>query len=283
MDRFLRNLLTSSAGVDLVTSDSTLSEIARSLLADGSGEDQRSLREKAGLLALLNLLGIVESFYGEGSYFGEGQFAEETAITTMKPAETQNLQSIQAEPPDIGSAREPITPLFSILSKLLAGQGSMDPAMLTSLIGLVSSLSKVFPGKASVPDEQESEEGSKHEDPDQAEGVAPEAGITRKLEHVSPLQQILGMDPKLLTAILNFIANMDFMRSKTSQEPKVPPVPESAPEVQDIAPEATPVRLSEDKRQLVVAKSRPKPSAPRTGHKPGFGIYRGWPGKPALQ
>lgn len=66
MDRSLRNSLTSSVGTS-VEIEKSLSEIARAVLVDAPGDDPTDLREKAGLLALLNLLGIVEAFYCAGT------------------------------------------------------------------------------------------------------------------------------------------------------------------------------------------------------------------------
>ena len=51
-------------------------ELARAFLADESIQTPESLREKAGLLALLNLMGIVETFYNTGDSV-EHEFSDE--------------------------------------------------------------------------------------------------------------------------------------------------------------------------------------------------------------
>lgn len=62
MDRYLRSLLISLAGAEQ-TVNSSLSELARGCLADENLQSPELVREKAGLLALLNLMGILEVFY----------------------------------------------------------------------------------------------------------------------------------------------------------------------------------------------------------------------------
>ncbi len=201
-------------------------DMARSLLFE-TGEDPQSLREKAGMLALLNLLGIVESFYGN-------------------PA-----------PSKIAEVDSGASGLLAALSSLSGGQSGPDSGMLTSIMGLLPVLTGMLSGKESR------EEPADHTEDDADE---PSTGIPPRQEGSSPLGQVLGMDPKLLTLILNFIANMDFMKQRGSRESKETSTQET-PQTQEL-PQG--------------AEKEPTP-LPRTGHKPGFGIYRGWPGKPAVQ
>lgn len=311
MDRFLRSLLTSSAG-DSVDTDRTLSEIARSVLADGSGGDQKSFREKAGLLALLNLLGIVEAFYGEmpapvGSTStalavrdpvvdslirAPGSSPSQPA--QMAPVAPQQAgsdagQSLPAPGPldeGTGKATTPEGPLSLVsgLAKMqvsmqpqasagaasgqsmaggaapIAGMlSNMDPALIAGLLSAVATMARARPSSRAP---ARTDGQTPTEDPE-SETSAAEPEPSPEAAPPSPLQQILGIDPKILTLALNVLAEV--MKSRAS-ETKEKPAAESR------ASEQVSLRTPS-------VDSRPSPAgiAKRPGtrlHKPGLGIYR---------
>jgi len=312
VDRFLRSLLTSSAGVSVDT-DRSLSEIARSVLSDSAGGDPKSFREKAGLLALLNLLGIVEAFYGEmPASMGSKSTAlavrdpvVDALVKTPSPAPAQAVQTPPAapsqpetsaeereqapEPPgqSTGQTVPPEGPL-SIVSSLAKMLGSMqqqappaggppqggtgsapsvagmlagaDPALIAGLLSAVATMARSRPApRAPVKVEGEAlsegptESGTQAAEPEPGPEAAPP----------SPLQQVLGFDPKVLTLALNILA--EIMKSR-SAEPKEKPAAEArAPEQMASKTPAT------DSRQSSSGSAR-KPGARL--HKPGLGIYR---------
>lgn len=70
MDKFLKNLQTFLDEAKLENGDAFMSA-ARTLLAKEQGECQYSVKEKAGFLALLNLLGILQTFFNAKLYEAE--------------------------------------------------------------------------------------------------------------------------------------------------------------------------------------------------------------------
>lgn len=138
MDRFLRSLLTSSAGASM-EAEKSLSEIARAVLVDRPEGDPRSLREKAGLLALLNLLGIVEAFYGVPDQDRESapkpkaaepaKGSELTPMTGPAPARAAQPPLSQAQPGQAAPAAPALAPdsplsMVSALARLMATAAS---------------------------------------------------------------------------------------------------------------------------------------------------------------
>lgn len=95
MDRYLRSLLASSTGVSM-DSNAPLSEIAKSILGDDP-EGGANVREKAGLLALLNLLGIVDSFYGDaGEDMGGAEGPDspcDTPVDALRPSSVSSSEA----------------------------------------------------------------------------------------------------------------------------------------------------------------------------------------------
>ncbi len=326
MDRFLRSLLTSSVGASVDT-DKSLSEIARSVLAESPEGDGKTLREKAGLLALLNLLGIVEAFYGEMPV------SEETAIklATAAPPAAQPATSardvavgslLQTPPqpstPAVAPSGAPASPISiaSTLAKLIGSMqppaqaqpqqqqpasqatapaaasgsplanilGSLDPAMIASILGLISTLAKPRPAARAVTKvEAQAADGAVQEGetaepapagdadspgtaPDQAGGEKAGAPANAPTGP-SPLQQLLGIDPKFLTLILNVLAEV--MKARQLEAKDKPAEPKAGREERSSEPAAS------------AAEARPAPVARRTpgfrAHRPGLGIYRSAP------
>ena len=279
MDRFLRSLLTSSAG-DSVDTDRSLSEIAKSVLADQAGKDPRNFREKAGLLALLNLLGIVEAFYG-------GMPLPVGGNAGTPPARDPAVASLIHAPPTAvappAPVADPVVPgpisIVSGLTKLLGavqppatGDGSpaqaspsmssilagIDPSLIAGMLSMIASMAKARPTRAPAKveaqssDDAPSESGESTAEPEPSPEAAPP----------SPLQMLLGIDPKVLTLALNVLAEL--MKSKQA-EAKEKPAEGQAP------------------AEVTAAKQAPRePSSPQAAsgrkahrmHRPGFGIYR---------
>ncbi len=352
MDRFLRNLLISLGGSDLMISEKTLSDIAKALLVQNPDGNPKSLREKAGLLALINLLGIMDAFFGVTlpqsqedalkSVKEESKRIPAADVASAPQTESASSPAIPSAATPAPLAGEPTLSLFSTLAKSLfaapgpgdkpAGHpestaeasGSLDgfdPKTLASMLSMASTLLKAFKPRASE-DEKSEDAGNGENQP-------------------SPLQQALGFDPKILTMLLNIIANMDFMKQKSgdvkNQEPKTdnpdsfqdgavehkavkhrphqhkptehkqvaqkpaekhPSEGESAehnppePKVLDReTPERGALKQEAPKREMpeapctdpLVSLIRKKSMARKIYHKPGLGIYRGWPGTPAVQ
>jgi hypothetical protein len=177
VDKCLRSLLISLAGAEQAVDRGSLSELARAFLADESIQTPESLREKAGLLALLNLMGIVETFYNTGDSV-EHEFSDEGHGVPVAPGQPEapfrgqdssQLQSLSSlvsllsgiSGPDSGKGGTPTSPgslltgsgaikedaLVSVLSaipKLLGSkEGGIDPSILTALLKLMSSVPKI--------------------------------------------------------------------------------------------------------------------------------------------
>ncbi|MGE5579536.1 MAG: hypothetical protein ACM3WU_05750 [Bacillota bacterium] len=293
--------------------DRSLSEIARSVLSDGAGGDPKSFREKAGLLALLNLLGIVEAFYGEmpapmgstSTALGVRDPVVDALIKTPAPAPAQDIQAPPVAPtqPDTDAGQSQPAPcpptqstgqvtasegpisIVSSIAKMLgslqphappgagssqSGTGSapsiasmlagLDPALIAGLVSAVATMARARPSsRAPVKvDEQSSSEG-----PTESGTSAAEPEPSPEPAPPSPLQQVLGIDPKVLTLALNVLA--EIMKSR-SFEPKEKPVAESRASEQ-----AASKTLSIEPRLAPSVTTR-KPGARL--HKPGLGIYR---------
>ena len=287
MDRFLRSLLTSSAG-DSVNTDKSLSEIARSVLVDKTDGDAKTFREKAGLLALLNLLGIVEAFYGALPSSEGGAPAGQLAV--HDPAVEALARTAVSPPaaPEPAPAPAPAVPegpisIVSTLTKLMGSAStaqpgtspianllsSLDPSMIASMLGMVAAMAKARPAKppakveAQDSDDVPDESGTSQAEPNPSPEPAPP----------SPLQQLLGVDPKVLTLILNVLA--EFMKSKAAEPKEKPAVAKPNADARaDGAP--------------AVEAHAHQPAARRTLsrlHKPGLGIYRApcAPAKPQVR
>ncbi|MGI6642514.1 MAG: hypothetical protein ACOX3V_00625 [Bacillota bacterium] len=255
----------------------TLSEIARTLVLEHAEQDGKSLREKAGLLALLNLLGILDTFFGDGLKEEDLEPAQTHEESTPKPnseiAEIQSVSTAAIEPsgPTVREGLENSTPtasLFGSLAKVLGassgGDGTssqgLDPTLIGLLLSLATNLPKLMKPKTSgATGDVESKEGADAKD----------AGVDSPAEKPAPLQQILGFDPKILTLILNLLAGLDIMKPKS--EAKTPPNSDVSETI-----------IAESHKQEAPATSSPR-SKPRSRlHKPGLGIYRNWPGRPQL-
>lgn len=332
MDRFLRSLLTSSGAADM-DGDKSLSDIARSVLVDSPDGDARSLREKAGLIALLNLLGIVESFYGEASESVSRETKDDQpGPAGMAPATQASQTGGAAAPGDsavqTGSAPPPtgienplsmVSGLARMLSSVMGSPqagaqqaggspppasgglpgalGGLDPALIASMLGLVSAMAKTrpqvkAPTKVVATEAQAPAEGG----PDVEFPAAPaDEGQAEPQEKpaagqspASPLQQILGIDPRVLTIILNLVA--DLMKNRpagapASQAPAAQPqVGSTAQAAAGAQPPASAAAAAHATAQSPdgapvkeAAEPAPKRISPplRRYHRPGLGIYRG--------
>jgi len=290
VDRFLRSLLISSAGPGSMDADKTLSDIARSVLVDNPKGDAKGLREKAGLLALLNLLGIVEAFYGEmpqdarsqtgATSAGTAGVAKELVLATSG-AETASVAATPATPAANAAGDGPFS-IVSSLSKLLAGggpAGAIDPALVAGMLGLVSAMAKARPGLAKPAGEPtrdttgETTSGAQAvvappgDEPGQTEGGEKPAPVVQQ-GSLSPVQQILGIDPKVLTLVLNVVADLMKSRSLEAKEK----APEPGADRQEKA--ETPAAVGAGGKDIVRAGLKRRAPASRLYHKPGLGIYR---------
>ncbi len=284
MDRFLRSLLTSLVG-DSVDTDKSISEIARSVLSGSPGGDPKSLRERAGLLALLNLLGIVEAFYGEMPLsVGASVPPQEScdaAVSSLLEATTTSTTATTAPAvpaPSAGTAPGPIS-LVSGLTKMLgtmqtpAADGSptqgipsissilagIDPSLIAGLLSMIASMAKPRLARP-VPVEAE----SSPETPSESGTETAEAAVESEAAPPSPLQQLLGIDPKVLTLALNVLAEL--MKTKQAEAKERPADPAAAAD-------DTSARAPQKEARPSQASF---PAGRKTGraHRPGLGIYR---------
>ncbi|MGI6632774.1 MAG: hypothetical protein ACOX5M_06940 [Bacillota bacterium] len=242
--------------------DRTLSDIARSVLTESHETDPRSLREKAGLLALLNLLGILESFYAEG----DSQKSSINLIKSMAEDAVLSPPQPEAKETDLTSS------VMAAASKLLSGpQGGIDPALIGTLMGALSAMTKarnLSPQPPSEPaetaaDSDSQDSGAEAKDKPPAEPKTP----------ASPLQQILGIDPRIITLALNVLA--DLMKARNTGEKQ--PGQESSRE-DGSHKQPTEVTVTSDGKTVVIPTAKSKPRE-RLYHKPGLGIYRKTPDK----
>ena len=296
MDRSLQNLLTSSGAVS-PEADRSLAEIARAVLVDRPGESKRSVREKAGLLALLNLLGIVDAFYADASAEAEPQASSAPPSTRSEPENPPSPLSAltrlisSASPADTGSDSQAAHPGISPsagspLSSLL---GSLDPALLASMVGLVSSIARARTprqpesgetalGARAAASDAEAAEDTAASQPSSGQPDSPSASVETTEGSAtprasppasgqpSPLQQVLGLDPRILTLALNLLAEL--MKSRTGEQRPV----EQAKQREAPAGETVSAVMKE--RSAGTPGMRKPSLGPRLYHKPGFGIYR---------
>ncbi len=283
MDRYLRSLLISLAGAE-PTVNSSLSELARSCLADENLQNPELMREKAGLLALLNLMGILEVFYADEGLMDspvfEPQDSSEKALESKTEAElnlpgqsfsqSELLTSLLTGASDSKGSQEATASLSkalnlednaikentlaSILSTIpkLLGQkegGGIDPALLTALITAISSMSKGKPVPASKQDSalvSEGEAANHTDEPSQMESP------------VQPVSQ--GLDPQLITSLFNFVAGLDLSKSKSANRQERPAVSKTA--VEEGQEDRAQITLAHDHKSIVTSK------APRTSSQP---------------
>lgn len=263
----------------------SLSDIARSLLVDSPGASNKTIREKAGILALLNLLGIMDAFYGEAGAEETSAKAEKTEDqeSGAKPAQGHS-QIALAERPGTADASSNI---LSLLSRAIGSAGqaqeenrrSPDLALLAPLLSIVTMLSRSLNRTAQPEQQGKAEEPGAGDGQNQSEKSRSDGGTIS-------LSQLL--DPKLLTFLLNFIAGMDFMRNRNADpKPQDTPSAEAAPRQSQPALQAAerrscateiPQNKVETQASDKTANMEPhyrRPPTPRLYHKPGYGIYRG--------
>ncbi len=202
MDKCLRSLLISLAGAEPEVNNSGLSELARVFLASDSFQSPELVREKAGLLALLNLMGILEAFYSAGDSI-ESEGLNQTPIVSIQTDEGQ------AQP--AGEAHKTCT----APPPALENHDSSQPKPLAAL----ASLLKGFSGEATAQGHGQSALTSM---------LGSAAGIQEDtlVSVLSTIPKLLGIkdgkdpsiDPSLLTALLKVITSM--ARAKTQQSPE---------------------------------------------------------------
>jgi hypothetical protein len=268
-------------------SQKTLSDIAKSVI-NNEGENSKTLREKAGVLALINLLGIMESFFGQESVSKETLRVVADALSIPKEPETKtvslsNTQStsssvsgetgnVNEDNPFGGMGNSPLN-LIGTLAKLMGGppsvtQGdeknqSFDPALISTLMTLLASIGKKGPKQSKPSAKSEAKEGEHGLETSDEESTTDET-----TQEISPLQQFLGVDPKVLTLILNFLAGLDFMKNRREDQKtdEIPTQSSYAPPKQEPRDETREVVVPSNVRRL--------PSRDKVYHKPGLGIYR---------
>lgn len=293
-----------------MSSNKTLSEIAKSLLVDNQEDEPESLREKAGLLALLNLLGIVDMFYDTQ------ESAQKPATTTRQPKEIAPVQDTNKA----ASSRHETTPaqdshktssnarhslaelvstisgesatpsgpaeslrensvgcLLSALTKFCRNkEGALDPNIVTALIKMASSLAR---GKNDKPTGATSGENASVK-PDEHTTLSEttlkihDSGTgTKQNKSRTETQSSLGIDPKLITVLFNFLAGLDLPKTKSTARSGT----ESAANKDAEAKDDTAITLSSNGKAIIAKHKHNKTrSEPRTYHKPGFGIRKGW-------
>lgn len=284
-----------------MNTDGPLSEIARSVLVDKAAGDVKSFREKAGLLALLNLLGIVEAFYGVVPAEDDGA----TAIAVRDPAVDALIKAPAGEseaPPPAHGVPAPSSPpvgpisIVSGLSKLLGSMqppagaagaqaepgsaaapqtggspissllSNLDPALIASVLGVVASMARARPARAPIKVEAQSAESA----PGESGTPAAEPEPSPEAAPPSPLQQLLGIDPKVITLVLNVLAELMKSRQAAEQKDK-PAAGQAAGATGEARAEQSVARPASEARSHPPATARKSALRP---HKPGLGIYR---------
>jgi hypothetical protein len=213
-------------------SEKTLSDIAKSLLVQNPDGNPKTLREKAGLLALINLLGIMDAFFGVTLPESQEQVLRAVkeapqSVSVTDGASQGHGENVTSETDARSSghvAGEPTLSLFSSLAKSLSGtplstessdtpgtprltpaSEGFDPKLVAPMLSMIATLARAFKPKAS--------DGEKVEGPANEGDRSGEAGAETS-KQPSPLHQALGFDPKILTMLLNIIASMDFMKQR---------------------------------------------------------------------
>lgn len=158
---------------------SSFSEIARSLLAEGSLDDMAKVRETCGLLALLDLMGIIDTFFAgasvqdnknvlpqsnesggdqksrdaheEKELASDLQEKEAPQLNAEASSGLANILSMlptvagaggQSERKDKYDRNESIVPLMSGIMGLLGQKDGPDLPVITSLVKILSSMAK---------------------------------------------------------------------------------------------------------------------------------------------
>lgn len=291
--------------------EKTLSEIARSVLFSSPESDQKALREKAGILALLNLLGIVLSFYGDtqGAQSPMGLLSS-LALASGTPAAEKPKE------PDLMSS------IISLAGKLLGGtqgQGGIDPSLIGTLMGSLSALTMAraassrpsvstpepatspsgtrgagsqddagtgstdaeAPGRGeSQGDTESAEEKASGEETGRGERKTAEGASSHQTAQptgqspTSPFQQILGIDPRIITLALNVLADiMKARNASQAQSEKNQPYESRAASGSRSGVVDAEVTVTPDGKTVVIPKTKKQPRE-RLYHKPGLGIYR---------
>ncbi len=183
MERYLRSLLVSLAGAEQTVNRGSLSELARAFSAVESPENPESVRERAGLLALLNLMGILEVFYTAG----ESMDSSVSGIAHSSPESTES------------AVPAPITTPTGELS--VAAPGNGFPQM--------QSIAAIVAGLANQESSREPETAA-HTLPDAGSGATKQDALASVLSAIPMLLggKEGGIDPSLFAAMLKLISSM---------------------------------------------------------------------------
>lgn len=333
MEKCLRSLQASLGGAVPTVNKGGLCELAQAFLTgEGSGHPN-AVREKAGLLALLNLMGILEVFYAAGQpaehrvsrATRESQIPTESAGQKTHPETPAGSRELSEPPqgvetavplpddkegfrlplqpqasPDTDTRPEPakpdaLAPLMAAIPSLLAGkEGGIEPALVSAMLKLIASLSRTKPASTV-------KGGSPEGEPAQApvDSGEPCAGETSKDDATMPSHHAgLGLDPKLIASLINFLAGVDRTKTESNASPSNQPLAEApvkGEEKYELSlsrdgrsvlakriPQAIPPKASQQPpsfSQFLKQPPRPAkapPERPPDSHKPGVGIRRGW-------
>ena len=223
-------------------SEIMFSEIAKFLASDEIHGSQK-IREKAGLLALINLLGILETFY---------DLRDETIVEqSIKAIEDKSRQATT-------SSRDAVTSLISGIAKPQVEKSeNMDSNILNALGTMISSLmSQKSQG------ETKSEAGNR--DP-------------KETPEKPQFPTGLLLDPKFLTAVLKLLASLDFGKSKPGESKQ-----EDTQQLETPVPDGSGVTepyLTDNSKETAIPQRGTDRRAGEPGkqgayHKPGFAIKK---------
>ncbi|HOA71001.1 MAG: hypothetical protein WBL52_01200 [Bacillota bacterium] len=312
MEKYLRSLLASLDGVEQTVSNGSLSRLAQVCLTSEGAGDPAWVREKAGLLALLNLMGILEVFYAAGELqevsAPRRTGLDEAGLDAGRPDTTgDDRPATQAAPSDTGpetsagsSGSPKDSPVAEAIAQPAATQGSIQtqaqPAGLPGTQGGAAKPDALAPLLSALPLLLGSKQGGidpnlisailklipslTRSKPASAPEASGDAAAVSKEEPTASSQGSFGLDPKLIVSLVNFLAGLEKSRSKPASTPVGPPPPEApgkhGQEVQ--------ISLSPDGESVIAKPVSKQPSQciktpvqpPAQRHKPGVGIRRGW-------
>lgn len=207
MDKCLRSLLISLAGAESEVNSSSISELARCFLASDSSQSPELVREKAGLLALLNLMGILEAFYSTGDSVESEGLNQTPGVSTgtdegQAPAAGQAYKARTTPPPALQSQDSLQLQPIAALASLLSGISGPAPAQGRGQSPLGSILGS---GSGGI----------------QEDNLVSVLSMMPKLM-VAKEGKDAGIDPSLLTALLRVISSIGRTRAQQPTESSGP-------------------------------------------------------------
>lgn len=203
MDKCLRSLLISLAGAEPEVNSGSLSELARVFLASDSFQSPELVREKAGLLALLNLMGILEAFYSAGDSVESEGLNQTSGVSNgtdegQVPAAGQAHKALTAPPPALqsqdSSQLQPLAALASLLSGS-SGEATVQGRGQSALGSILGS------GSGGIQDNT----------------LVSVLSMIPKLLGVKEGKDV-GIDPSLLTALLKVISSIGKTKAQQSTD-----------------------------------------------------------------